>query len=395
MNTNNPVELPKPDLKARQRSEQLSVRIKQVCTEQGGYIHFSEYMRHALYTPLLGYYSSGTQKFGQQGDFITAPEVSPLFAQCLARQVVEIFSCLDKPCILEFGAGSGVLAVDLLRALETLDALPEHYYILELSAELQRQQRQLLTEKVAHLYTRVTWLQQLPAQPLNGVVIANEVLDAMPVECFSMRDGAAQTMVVQLKDGQLVPAFIKAGTSCQQALQRIEQRIEQQLPINYCSEYNSALQAWLQGLYQSMDTGVVLLIDYGYHAKEYYHPDRVNGTLMCYYQHRANSNALWYPGLQDITAFIDFTDVAYSALAVGFSVSGYNSQAAFLLANGLSDLHAEQVTDNIQQQIVLSQQIKTLTLPSEMGERFKVMALTKKFDMPLCGFALQDYRNRL
>ncbi len=395
MNTNNPVELPEPDLNARQRSEHLSALIKQACVEQGGYIRFSEYMQRALYTPLLGYYSSGTRKFGQQGDFITAPEVSPLFAQCLARQLAEIFSCLDNPGVLEFGAGSGVLAVDLLLALEQLDALPEHYYILELSAELQQRQRQLLTEKAAHLYARVSWLERLPAQPLNAVVIANEVLDAMPVECFAIKNNEVQTMLIQLEDDELVSAFIKADESCQQTLRQIEQRIENRFPINYCSEYNPALQSWLQGVYQSINAGVVLLIDYGYHAKEYYHPDRLNGTLMCYYQHSVNSDALWYPGLQDITAFVDFTDVAYSAVAAGFAVSGYTSQAAFLLATGLSDLHTEQVTDNVQQQIVLSQQIKTLTLPSEMGERFKVMALAKNFDAPLCGFALQDYRNRL
>jgi len=392
---NNPAKLPEPDADAKARSNELVEQIKCSIIDNGGQIPFSAFMQQALYTPVSGYYSNGLQKFGESGDFITAPEVSPLFAQCLAGQVAEIFSQLDKPCLLEFGAGSGVLAVELLSALEKDNALPEYYYILELSAALQQRQKQRVVEKIPHLSARIIWLDQLPLQPLNAVVIANEVLDAMPVECFAMIHGEMQTRVVTISDNHLVSGFVVAGASAIQVKQRIEQRCGQALPSNYQSEYNPAILAWLQALSPSLGSGVILLIDYGYHASEYYHADRVDGTLMCYYRHRAHSNALWYPGLQDITAFVDFSDVAYSALEAGFSVAGYTSQAAFLLANGLSDLHAAQVSDDVKQQIRLSQQIKTLTLPAEMGERFKVMALTKKFDVPLCGFTLQDYRNRL
>lgn len=395
MIVNNPAKLPEPDSDAKERSRQLTEQIKGSIVDNGGRISFSAFMQQALYTPVLGYYSNGLQKFGESGDFITAPEVSPLFAQCLAGQVAEIFSQLDNPCLLEFGAGSGALAVELLSSLEKHNALPEYYYILELSAALQQRQKQQLAEKIPHLSARVIWLDQLPPQPLNAVVIANEVLDAMPVECFAMTHGVMQTQVVTIKDGHLVADFVAADTKTLQVKQSIEQHCGQTLPSNYHSEYNPAILAWLQALSASLASAVVLLIDYGYHASEYYHGDRVDGTLMCYYRHRTHGNALWYPGLQDITAFVDFSDVAYSALEAGFSVEGYTSQAAFLLANGLSELHAEQVSDDVQQQIRLSQQIKTLTLPSEMGERFKVMALTKKFDAPLRGFTLQDYRNRL
>jgi len=393
-NKNKLAELPQPDNDACQRSAALTRLIKQACVERGGGMSFSQFMQFALYTPTLGYYSSGLQKFGRGGDFITAPEVSPLFAQCLARQLLQIFSSLNQPCVLEFGAGSGVLAADLLVALEKLDALPKTYYILELSADLQQRQKDLLAERLPNFYSHIIWLETLPALS-DTVVIANEVLDAMPVECFKINSGHYQSLAIKLENDELVADYVEAADNTQRAIEQIEQRCETSFPDNYCSEYNPALFPWLQALYQSMDSGVVVLIDYGYHAKEYYHRDRVNGTLMCYYQHRAHSDALWYPGLQDITAFVDFTDVAYSAVEAGFSVAGFNSQAAFLLANGLSELHAEQVTDDVKQQVVLSQQIKTLTLPSEMGERFKVMALTKNIDVSLNGFSLQDFRNRL
>ncbi len=395
MIVNNSAKLPEPDSAAKARSGQLTEQIKYSIVDNNGRISFSAFMQQALYTPVLGYYSNGLQKFGPSGDFITAPEVSPLFAQCLAGQVTEIFSQMDNPCLLEFGAGSGVLAVELLSALEKHNALPEYYYILELSAALQQRQKRQVAEKIPHLSARVVWLDQLPLQPLNAVVIANEVLDAMPVERFAITHGEMQTQGVTISDGHLVADFVAPETQALQVKQTIEQHCGQALPSNYHSEYNPAILAWLQALSASLASAVVLLIDYGYHASEYYHSDRVDGTLMCYYRHRTHGNALWYPGLQDITAFVDFSDVAYSALEADFSVAGYTSQAAFLLANGLSELHAEQVSDDVQQQIRLSQQIKTLILPSEMGERFKVMALTKKFDAPLCGFALQDYRNRL
>ncbi len=395
-----PGHLPEPDAEARQRSASLSALIVQACAAQGGRLAFADFMQMALYTPSLGYYSSGTQKFGQRGDFITAPEVSPLFAQCLANQLKQVFTdfqhCgIEAPCILEFGAGSGVLAVNLLQALEGLDALPDTYYILELSAELRQRQEQLVQAQCGQLIERVVWLDALPEPGINAVVIANEVLDAMPVECFAIKKGEPQSLFIELQDDRLVPAYHAASESCRRHLALIEARTGNAFPDVYCSEYNPAVFSWLQALYASLGTAVVLLIDYGYHAREYYHRDRLNGTLMCYYQHRAHSDALWYPGLQDITAFVDFTDVAHAAVDAGFSVAGYTSQAAFLLATGLSELHAEQVTDDVRQQVALSQQIKTLTLPSEMGERFKVMALVKNYESSLHGFVLQDYRNRL
>lgn len=355
-----------------------------------------------LYEPALGYYSGGLQKFGQKGDFITAPEVSPLFARCLANQVSEVISDFlhqgcKRPCLLEFGAGSGILAAGMLLQLEKLERLPERYYIVELSAELKQRQRTTIEKQAKHLLGCVQWLDQLPDKMGEVIVVANEVLDAMPVECFRLSAGGQEheSLMVGFDGDQLVTKYVPAVEAVVEKITEIQQRSECLLAEDYRSEYNPAISGWLSALESKIDRLVIFLIDYGYNETEYFHADRVDGTLMCYYQHRAHEDFFWWPGLQDITAFVNFTDVAYCATASGMDVSGYTTQAAFLLANGLSELHAEQVTDDIQQQIKLSQQIKTLTLPSEMGDRFKVMAITKNYDQTLKGFSMLDMRNRL
>ena len=387
--------LPEPAEVEKRHSDAVIACVEQACREQGGVIPFSEYMRIALYQPGLGYYSAGLRKFGEQGDFITAPELSPLFSQCLAKQIADILPQLERGCVIEFGAGSGVMAADILLQLRQLNCLPQHYYILEVSAELKQRQQETLSARVADLLERVVWLDTLPAQPLNAVVLANEVLDAMPVECFRKRAGRVQQMVVGVENGDLYADYVEASAELAQAVQRIEQRIGAPLADDYHAEVNLHIRPWLNTVFDALQSGVVMLIDYGYVASEYYHAQRSQGTLMCHYRHRAHPDPFWYPGLQDITAYVDFTEVAHAAVDAGFEVRGFTSQAAFLLASGLGELHAVQCTDDARQQIRLSQQIKTLTLPSEMGERFKVMALCKQYDQPLSGFLLHDYRGRL
>jgi SAM-dependent MidA family methyltransferase len=391
--------LAEPDAEAKRRSQLLLRCIKKECDRAGGRIRFSEFMNIVLYQPGLGYYSGGLQKFGDKGDFITAPEVSPLFAQCLAGQVAEVFQNIrkvsdEKQFVIEFGAGSGVLAADVLLQLEKLDALPEKYLILELTAELQGRQKETVRQRASHLYDRVHWLGQLPDDVSNAVVIANEVLDAMPVECFRVNGNKTEALMVAVENEKLVASYIADG-KLDDKIESMQQRSEIELTDGYRSEFNPAIAGWLAALEDKIKRTVILLIDYGYNEKEYYHPDRSEGTLMCYYRHKAHGDYFWWPGLQDITAFVNFTDVAYSAVDAGLDMAGYTTQAAFLLANGISQLHASQVTDEVQQQIKLSQQIKTLTLPSEMGERFKVMALTKNYDEPLKGFSMLDLSNRL
>jgi SAM-dependent MidA family methyltransferase len=392
--------LPEPDEQSKQQSRSLQQRIEAACRRADGWISFSEFMNIALYEPALGYYSGGLQKFGRQGDFITAPEVSPLFGQCMANQVAEIWrnSRDEKKIVFEFGAGSGLLATDILLRLEKLGVLPDNYLILELSAELKLRQQQTIMKDAAHLYGRVHWLDQMPDDVESAVVIANELMDAMPVECFRVKDSSKneiESLMIGFEDERPVSRYMPADERTVEVVASIRQRSDLEFSDDYRSEYNPSIRPWLAALDSKINKLVILLVDYGYNEKEYYHPDRSMGTLTCYYQHRAHSDFFWWPGLQDITAFVNFTDVAYSAAVLGMDVSGYTTQAAFLLGCGLAELHAEQVTDDVQQQIKLSQQIKTLTLPSEMGDRFKVMALTKNFDEPLMGFSMLDLRNRL
>lgn len=386
--------LPEPPDDDTQRSQLLLTAIEQVCQQREAGISFAEYMQMALYQPGLGYYSNGSQKFGAEGDFITAPEVSALYSQCLARQVASVGRELGEYAVLEFGAGSGRMAADILQALAQQKALPEAYYILEVSAELRQRQRATITTQLPDLVSRVSWLDELP-KGFKGVVLANEVLDAMPVECFRRHADNIEQMYVRVADSALESVYQPASTAVAEAVATIEERREATLPNSYCSELNLHHRPWLEALYQSLECGVVLLIDYGYGVKEYYHEQRNRGTLMCHYRQRAHADPFWYPGLQDITSYVDFTEIADAAIDAGFEMLGYTTQAAFLMGAGLAELHQEQVSDDVRVQVVLSQQIKTLTLPSEMGERFKVMGLGKGFAEPLRGFAMADFRNRL
>jgi|JFJP01.1.fsa_nt_gi SAM-dependent MidA family methyltransferase len=381
--------LPQPDAVAAAQSQYLLRSIIQSIHAAGGKISFAELMQRALYTPQLGYYSSPLRKFGKFGDFVTAPEISPLFSQCLARQCQQVLSHLGQGVILEFGAGSGMMAAELLKELQQLDSLPSVYWIVELSADLQQQQYQTLQQHVPELLNQIQWLDKLPEQPFAGIILANEVLDAMPVERFRVVDGQIQQCYVEVVDNQLNYQFAPGETELQQAVQALPGNF----PDGYESEINLALPAWIQALAAMLDTGLILLIDYGFPQREYYHVQRDQGTLMCHYQHQSHPDPLILLGLQDITAHIDFTAVAQAAVAANLEVAGYTSQANFLLATGLLE-KLSSYSPNDPQFFRLSQQVKLLTLPSEMGELFKAMALTANLDLPLLGFS-RDERGRL
>ncbi|MEO5702498.1 MAG: SAM-dependent methyltransferase [Gammaproteobacteria bacterium] len=393
-------ELPAPDASATAHSERLQAVIREEIIFHGGQISFARYMELALYAPGLGYYSAGARKFGVQGDFVTAPEISPLFARCIARQCQQVLRELGSADILEIGAGSGIMACDILRELDVLQSLPAHYFILELSAELRERQYNTIKHEIPDLSQRVIWLDALPPAGWRGVVLANELLDAMPVHRFYVGEQGAGELYVGWEDSKFV--WRRGAVSSPWLKQRIE-AIERELgdsydagfPSGYESEINLAADCWLGSVASLLEAGLLLVIDYGFPRREFYHPERSTGTLMCHSRHRAHADPLVLTGLQDITTHVDFTAVAEAGVEGGLTVAGYTTQASFLLGCGLGDMLKALDVDNLAHRLKFAQQIKTLTMPSEMGELFKVMALTRNIDMPLLGFGLQDMRGRL
>jgi SAM-dependent MidA family methyltransferase len=328
-----------------------------------GPMTFARFMELALYAPGLGYYSR-LRDFGEKGDFITAPEISPMFAQCLAHDYQQHGR---YPSVLEFGAGSGRLATDFLLYLEQQKQLPEHYYILELSAGLKALQQETLTQACPHLLEKVTWLDTLPKTPISAYVIANEILDAMPVHRFMRYRGECKIAHVDYQDGFHMRYLASDDDHLNAAIAALE------LPddIRYESEINLLYPAWLSSLSDALTQARVVLIDYGFEASTFYHPQRHMGTLMCHYQHHTHPDPLLHIGQQDITAHVDFTAVMRAAEGL-FSIERLQNQAHFLLDCGISDLFLEQ-TDTLSAKNALLK----LTFPTEMGELFQVLVLEK------------------
>lgn len=387
--------LPVPEEAALEQSAKLVERIKEGLDKAGGEIGFDQYMNMALYEPGLGYYSAGSRKFGEAGDFVTAPEISPLFAQCLANQCGQILSELDSGVILELGAGTGVMARDLLLALEKQQALPETYFILEVSADLKQRQQTLFNETAPHLVERVVWLDALPEEGITGIILGNEVLDALPVKRFKKTASGFSEQKVVYADDQFEWQDAEADEGLLQTLTELEAQLPESLSEGLVSEINTGLEHWLTALEVVLKQGVMLFIDYGYTAAEYYHPQRTDGSLLCHYRHHVHADPFYYPGLQDITSSVDFTAVAERADSLGMHVSGYTSQAYFLFACGLESMVAGMEQLETGARLKIAQQVRMLTMPEEMGERFKVIALTKQFDQTLIGFSVMDQRVRL
>lgn len=381
--------LPEPSSDALQHSQKLIVEICKEIEKNNGSIPFRRYMEMALYAPGLGYYVAGTHKIGDKGDFITAPEISPLFSRCIANQCFQNIQKVGG-CILELGAGTGRMAADILLALEKKQ-LPDKYYILDLSPDLKQRQLETIQASAPHLLERVEWLNQLP-KDFTGVILGNEVLDAMPVDVFTQQGEMVFEHHVVWENGKLLEQLQPASEKLVQAVAKLE------IPTSatpYTSEINSNINGWLELLNNSLKQGVILLADYGYPSSEYYLDERIKGTLICHYQHMVNEAPLHYPGLQDITASVDFTAVAEAADHCNLTVAGFTSQAAFLTNSGLELYFMEALDENPDDQYRLAQQIRTLSLPSEMGERFKFIALTKDYDQDLIGFELHDQRYQL
>ncbi len=377
-------------------SLRLSELIRREADAAGGCLPFDRFMELALYAPGLGYYVAGAEKLGAAGDFATAPEISPLFGRCIAAQCAEVLDALGGGDVLEFGAGSGALAAEVLLALERHGQLPARYRILELSPDLKARQRALLARRVPHLLARVDWPATLPTG-LRGIVLANEVVDAMPVHRFRISDdGAVQEVyVVPTADGLAERVDVPRSAGLAAGVCALQARGLAVAP-GYASEINLRLAPWVAALSSALARGLALIIDYGYPRAELYHPRRGMGTLMCHVRHRSHADPYAHIGLQDITAHVDFSALADAGAEAGFSLAGYTSQAGFLLGCGLDTLMAEAmaVADPVAA-MALAAGVKQLVLPSRMGERFGVIGLTRG-DLPACrGFSLRDLSHRL
>jgi SAM-dependent MidA family methyltransferase len=375
-------------------SARLGERLREEIERAGGWLGFARYMQLALYEPGLGYYSAGARKFGAAGDFVTAPEVAPVFSRCLAVQCAEVLENLGGGDLLELGAGSGVMAAALLGELERRSALPRRYLVLDVSADLRQRQQETLAATVPHLLGRVEWLDRLP-DGLEGLVVANEVLDAQPVERFVWRNGVVNALGVAWTGG--TPAWSEAPAPARlaEAVRRLERETGATWPDGYTSEINLDLADWLAAVAGALARGVMLLVDYGLPRREYYAPERSDGTLLCHFRHRFHDDPFARPGLQDITAWVDFTAVAEAAQAAGLDLAGYSTQAHFLIGNRLGEFVANVADLDVVERVNLSRQAMLLTLPGEMGERFKAIALARGYDAPLRGFAVRDLRHTL
>jgi len=387
-------DLPAPSASALAHSGRLAGLIRREIHDRGGAIPFSRYMELCLYSPGYGYYSAGSQKFGAAGDFVTAPETSPLFGRCLARTCNGVLEQLEQGDILEFGAGTGALAATLLEELQRLGRLPGRYFILERSGELRSRQQQTLCRLAPRLIERVEWLDTLPEGGFLGVMLANEVLDAMPVERVRWTGNGVERFHVECRGD----AFgWRAREAHDPELVAAVRRLDEGpgLLPGYVSELNMQLPPWLQGIAAALDRGLLLLVDYGYPRHEYYHPQHREGTLMCHYRHRAHGDPFLWPGLQDITAHVDFTAVAEAGAAADLDVHGYTSQAWFLLDCGLDSLLQEAGPSDSAAYLRQAREAKTLILPGEMGERFKCIGLGRGLEGSVPGFRGQDFRYRL
>lgn len=377
---------------AQQHSDKLKALIVAEIEKQGGWISFAEYMQRSLYQPGLGYYSAGSHKLGEGGDFTTAPEISGLFGQAVACHIADAGRQLNDFLLLEFGAGSGRLAVNILQQLSRLDCLPERYLILETSADLQQRQQILIKKRLPELAEKVEWLSSMP-ENFTGVVMANEVCDAMPVNLLDFSETTVAEQGVGLGENgfEWQPRPLNNDRLKTRA-GLIRRQIGSQ---DYLTEVNLSAEDWLQSVADSLQQGVVFIIDYGYAFEEYYRPERRRGTLRSYYQQQAHDDPFLLPGLQDITAHIDFTALAETAHTAGLDVAGFHEQADFLLAGDITSLAAE-----VEQQseplewLQYSTQLKQLLLPGAMGHQFKVLSLSRDIE-PLPRLQTGDRRYQL
>jgi SAM-dependent MidA family methyltransferase len=388
--------LPEPGADERALSERLAALIRNEIGVNGA-MPFARFMELCLYAPGLGYYSAGRTKFGAAGDFVTAPELGPLFARCIARALAPTLRELGADAdVVELGGGSGAFARDCLRELAGLDALPGRYRILEPSADLaQRQRERIHTELPTDLCARVEWIVRPPEQSWRGALFANEVVDALPTTRFAIADGEVFEEHVALDGARFVRVDRPADMLVAQAVRHVERALEAPFADGYRSEILPQLPYWVQAVTATLDAGVALFVDYGYPRREYYLPERSDGTLVCHYRHRAHADPLHGPGLADLTAFVDFTALAEAGVGAGLDFVGYAPQGQFLLASGLPALLEGLADMGDAERLRVAAEAKRLTLPGDMGERFQAIAFARGVENALPGLHAFDLSRRL
>lgn len=372
------VQLPEPGPDERAHSARLAALIRAEIDAAGGALDFARYMELALYAPGLGYYSAGAAKFGAEGDFVTAPELGCVFARCVARAVAPTLR-ETRGDLLELGPGSGALAAELLLELECLQALPQRYRLLERSADLRARQHATLQARAPHLLARCAWLDEPPLDAWRGVLLANEVVDALPVRLFCLRDAGVFTRTVARDGERFAWREIPADAAFAAAVEAMLGPRRAALPQPYRSEICTLLAPWFAAVTRSLECGIALLVDYGHAREDFYAASRREGTLRCHYRQRVHDDPLVLPGLQDITAWVDFDALEEAGIAAGFSLEACSSQARFLIAHGLDEVfasaHAEARDETARYR--LAQEVKRLSLPGEMGVAFQAMCLRK------------------
>jgi SAM-dependent MidA family methyltransferase len=393
--------LPDPAAELQELSRRLTRRIR-AGLPRDGFLPFGEYMERVLYEPGLGYYSAGSHKFGAAGDFVTAPELGTVFARSLALQCEELAARLgaDSWDVLEVGAGSGALAEGLLKALGRSAAPPRRYRILERSADLRAQQQRRLAALPLPSGLSVEWLDRPPTNSWQGILLANEILDALPAERFHWDGRDLVQAGVVWREDRFAWATRPATAEFVATVRRTLGERLADLPPGYTSEIRPHLDAWLRAVTSALKRGMALFVDYGYPRAEYYHPQRRDGTLVCHYRHRAHGDPFWWPGLQDLSVFVDFTSVAQAGRACGLELVGYATQGSFLAALGLESLAGPLANLPEQERWALAREIRELVLPGAMGEKFQVMALARDWpepadQKPLLGFRGPGLAHRL
>ena len=380
--------LPAPSADALAHSQRVVAHLRALIADAGGWIPFARFMEAALYAPGLGYYAAGAMKFGAAGDFVTSPELTPLFGRSLARALAPVLVATNGE-VLELGAGSGRLAADVLGELERLGTLPARYAILEVSADLRERQQARLARDLPHLLERVCWLDALPAH-FAGVIFGNEVLDALPVELVHWTASGPRVRGVVWHNDR----FAWQDRAIADPVLHARAEALDCVP-DYLSEINLAADALIASLAQALDRGLILMIDYGFSTSEYYHPQRHMGTLRAHYRHHALDDPFYLPGLCDLTAHVDFSAVARAGMAAGLTLAGYTSQAGFLLNSGLAELLVETPPTDAAVYLPQANAVQRLVSPAEMGELFKAIGLTKGEVAPLAGFARGDRQHTL